>query len=217
VTAASDDAAPEVYLLAFSKAAPEASWKLSWQAQYADNTPLPSIRLDADGFAASLTPAQQRATLLADANEIRRRLQDYRQQAATTTTPPRSSWFADTKDTYGTAKQLQADLRHFRLLGITQRLSPIDLDLPGFAVATRDGALFIVAIGEKTVGDYRAFPLRQDQNRISYDQRIPPGSYRTFVTRSLTTFAVDVPKAGSHRRATVVGSSSKVTSLTAEP
>lgn len=217
VTTAPDDAEPEVYLLTFSKPSAQTPWKLVWQAMYADNTRLPSIRVDADGFASLLTPAQQRATLLADTAEIRRRLQDYRLRAAATTTPPRAGFFVDTRDTYGAARELQADVRHARQRGVQAHLIPLELGLPGYAFATRDGALVLVTLGEETVHEYRASPLQQDQYRINFDQRIPPGSYRTVVFRSLTTAAVEVPMAGSRSRAMVIGRSSSVASVTAKP
>jgi hypothetical protein len=217
VTTAAGDLEPEVYLLLFTKPAPQAPWKLSWQARYADNTPLPAVRVDADGFAVPLTPTQQRSTLRTDITEIGRRLQDYRRQAAAATTPPRSGYFADTKDTYGAAKTLQADVRGAELIGVRQRLVPRDSRLPGYAIATRDGALVMVTIGEETVREYRAFPLQQDQYQIGYDRRIPPGSYRTIAFRALATYAVDVPAASSHGRAVVIASNSSVTTVTARP
>jgi hypothetical protein len=192
VTTAAGDLEPEVYLLLFTRPAPQAPWKLSWQARYADNTPLPAVRVDADGFAVPLTARQQRAILRTDTTEIRRRLRDYRRQAAAATTPPRSGYFADTKDTYGAAKALQADVRRAELIGVRQRLESHDPHLPGHAVATRDGALAMVTIGEETVREYRALPLQQDQYQIGHDRRIAPGSYRTIVIRAVATSAVDL-------------------------
>jgi hypothetical protein len=66
VTTTAGDLEPEVYLLLFTGRAPQTPWKLSWQAKYADNTPLPAVRVDADGFAVLLTATQQRATLRTD-------------------------------------------------------------------------------------------------------------------------------------------------------
>ena len=217
VTTASGDLEPEVYLLLFTRPAPRASWKLSWQARYADNTPPPAVRVDADGFAVPLTPARQRSTLGADATEVRRRLQDYRRRAAAASTPPRSGWFADTRLTYGAAKALQADVWSAGLIGVRQLLEPRDPGLPGYALATRDGALVMVTIGEQTVRKYQAAPLRQDQHQIVYDRRVAPGSYRTIVIRAVATYAVQVPAASRHGRAVVVASSSSVTSVTAKP
>jgi hypothetical protein len=217
VTAASDDVEPQVYLLTFTRATPEAPWKLSWRARYADNTELPSIGIDADGFAVPLTPAQQRATLLADAAEVGRRLQEYRLRAADAATPPRSSFFADTADTYGAAKDLQNDISRARRIGVDERVVARPPGLPGYALATREGALVMVTVGEQTVRDYRASPLQQDPNQINNDRRISPGSYRTMVFGTLAAFAVDVPAAASHSRAVVVGSSSSVTTVRARP
>lgn len=217
VTTAAGDLEPEVYLLLFTRPAPQAPWKLSWQARYADNTPLPAVRVDADGFAVPLTARQQRAILRTDTTEIRRRLQDYRRQAAAATIPPRSGYFADTKDSYGAAKTLQADVRRAELIGVRQRLEPHDPHLPGYAVATRDGALAMVTIGEETVREYRALPLQQDQYQIGHDRRIAPGSYRTIVIRAVATYAVDVLAPSGQRRAVVVASNSSVTTVTAKP
>jgi hypothetical protein len=215
VTAASDDVEPQVYLLTFTRATPQAPWKLSWQARYADNTELPSVRMDADGFAVPLTPAQQRATLLADAAEVGRRLQEYRRRAAEAATPPRSSFFADTRDTYGAAKDLQNEISGARMIGVDERVVARPPGLPGYALATREGALVMVTVGEEAVRDYRASPLQQDPNQINNDRRISPGSYRTIVFDTLATFAVDVPTAASHGRAVVVGSSSSMTNVRA--
>ena len=217
VTTAAGDLEPEVYLLLFTKPAPKAPWKLSWPARYADNTPLPAVSVDADGFAVPLTPTRQRSTLRADASEIRRRLQDYRRKAAAATTPPKSGYFANTKGTYGAAKALQADVRTAELIGVRQRLHPRDPHLPGYALATRDGALVMVTIGEQTVREYQASPLQQDQYQIGYDRRVAPGSYRTVVFRAVATYAVQVPAASGHRRAVVVASNSSVTTVTAKP
>jgi hypothetical protein len=216
VTTAAGDLEPEVYLLLFTRPAPQTPWKLSWQARYADNTSLPAVRVDADGFAVPLTPTQQRSTLRTDTTKIRRRLRDYRQQAAAATTPPRSGYFADTKETYGAAKALQADIRRAELIGVRQRLEPHDPHLPGYAVATGDGALVMVTIGEETVREYRALPLQQDQYQIGHDRRIAPGSYRTIVLGAVATYAVVVP-ASSQRRAVVVASNSSVTTVTTKP
>jgi hypothetical protein len=217
VTAASDDVEPQVYLLTFTRPTPQAPWKLSWQARYADNTKLPSVRVDADGFAVPLTPAQQRATLLADTAEVGRRLQEYRQRAAASATPPRSGFFADTQDTYGWAKDLQDDIHRARVIGVEERVVARPPGLPGYALATRDGALVMVTVGEETVRDYRASPFQQDWGQINYDRRVSPGSYRTIVIGALATFAVSVPAAASHGRAVVVGSSWRVTKVTATP
>jgi hypothetical protein len=173
--------------------------------------------VDADGFAVPLTPTQQRSILRADTTEIRRRLQDYRRQAAAATTPPRPGYFADTKDTYGAAKALQADVRGAELIGVRQRLDPRDPRLPGYAVATGDGALVMVTIGEQTVREYRASPLQQDQYQIGHDRRIAPGSYRTIVIGAVATYAVEVPAASDHSRAVVVATNLSVTIVTAKP
>jgi hypothetical protein len=217
VTAASDDVEPQVYLLTFTRATPRAPWKLSWRARYADNTKLPSVRVDADGFAVRLSPARQRATLLADTAEVARRLQEYRQRAAVAATPPRSSFFADTRDTYGWAKDLHDQISGARVIGVDERVVERPPRLPGCALATRDGALVMVTVGEETVRDYRASPFQQDPNQINYDRRVSPGSYRTILIDALATFAVNVPAAASHRRAVVVGSSWQVTNVTATP
>lgn len=217
VTAASDDVEPQVYLLTFTRVTPQAPWKLSWRAQYADNTALPSVRTDADGFAVPLSPAQQRATLLADTAEVGRRLQEYRLRAADAATPPRSSFFADTRDTYGAAKDLQNDISSARMVGVDERVVARPVRVPGYALATQDGALVMVTVGAATVRDYGASPLQQDPNQINNDRRISPGTYRTIVFDTLATFAVDVPAAASHARAVVVGSSSLVTDVRAIP
>jgi len=115
------------------------------------------------------------------------------------------------------APALQAEVRGAELIGVRQRLHPRDPRLPGYAVATRDGALVMVTIGEETVREYRASPLQQDQYQIGYGRRIPPGSYRTIVIRAVATYAVDVPAVSGHSRAVVVASNSSVTTVTAKP
>lgn len=217
VTVASDDVEPQVHLLIFTRATPQAPWKLSWRTQYADNTALPSVRTDADGFAVPLSPARQRATLLADAAEVGRRLQQYRRRAADAATPPRPGFFADTQDTYGAAKDLQDEISGARMIGIDERVVTRPPRGPSYALATRNGALLMVTIGEQTVRDYRASPLQQDPNQINNDRRISPGSYRTVVFDTLATFAVDVPTAASHARAVVVGNSASTTHVRAIP
>lgn len=217
VTVASDDVEPQVYLLTFTRATPQAPWKLSWRARYADNTKLPLVRTDKNGFAIPLSPAQQRATLLGGAAEVGHRLQDYRRRAAQAATPPRSSFFAATRDTYGAAKELQNEIGFAKRLGVDEQLVARPPRLPGYALATREGALVMVTVSETTVRHFRASPLLQDPNQINNDRRIAPGSYRTVVFNTLTTFAVDVPAAASHARAVVVGSSSSVTDVRATP
>ena len=217
VTAASDDIEPQVYLLTFTRATPQAPWKLSWQTRYADNTELPSVRVDADGFAVPLTPARQRATLLADAAEVGRQLQEYRRRAARATAPPRSSFFADTQDTYGEAKDLQDAIRSARVTGVGERVVARPPGLPGYALATRAGALVMVTLSEEMVREYLTSPFQQDPYQINFDRRIAPGSYRTIVFDRLATFAFDVPAAGSHGRAVVVGSSWSTVNVRATP
>jgi hypothetical protein len=185
--------------------------------QVCDNTELPSVRVDGDGFAVPLTPEQQRATLVADAAEVGRRLQEYRRRAAEAATPPRSGFFADTRDTYGAAKDLQDGIRSARAIGADGRVVARPPGFPGYALATQDGALVMITVGEETVWDYRASPLQQDPGQINQDRRISPGFYRTVAIDTLATFAVDVPAAASHGRAVVVGSSSSRINVTAKP
>jgi hypothetical protein len=54
-------------------------------------------------------------------------------------------------------------------------------------------------------------------NQINNDRRISPGSYRTMVFGTLSSFAVDVPAAANHGRVVVVGRSSSVTTVRAAP
>lgn len=108
VTATHPDFAPEVYLLVFTRQERRAPWQASWWVRYADNTPLPLIVVDRDGFATEFTPSRQRATLLGDTETVERRLSDYLERAQTLSRPPTSRFFADAVDTFGTARQHQA-------------------------------------------------------------------------------------------------------------
>lgn len=217
VTATDADVAPEVYLLVFTRRDAHSSWKVPWWVRYADNTPLPPIAVDRGGFATQLGPPRQRATLLADAATVERRLRDYLTQAENATRPPRSSFFADTVDTYGTAKTHQAARAQSRLNGVVMTRAPRDARLPGFAFLTSDGALLAVTVAEDVVQDYIVEPLVQDPDRLQADRRVPPGIYRTIIVRYLATYAVQVPKAGSGGRAVALASRWAIARTTARP
>jgi hypothetical protein len=217
VTATDPDVAPEIYLLVFTRQDSQSPWKASWWVRYADNTPLPPIVVDSDGFATQLAPPRQRATLLADTATVERRLRDYLMQAEKATRPPRSSFFTDTVDTYGTAKTHQAARALSRLDGIVVTRAPRDARLPGFAFLTRDGALLAVSVAEDVVQEYIMEPLVQDPNRLQADGRIPPGSYRRIIWRYLATYAVQVPTAGGGGRAVALASRWAVADMTAKP
>lgn len=217
VTATDPNVAPEVYLLVFTRRDAQSSWKVVWWVRYADNTPLPPIVVDRGGFATQLGPPRQRATLLADTATLERRLRDYLTQAEKATRPPRSSFFADTVDTYGTAKTQQAARVLSRLDGIVVTRAPRDARLPGFAFLTRDGALLAVTVVEDVVQEYVVEPLVQDPNRLQADGRIPPGSYRRIIWRYVATYAVQVPKAGSGGRAVALASRWAIADMTAKP
>jgi hypothetical protein len=217
VTATDPDVAPEVYLLVFTKRDARSSWKLSWWVRYADNTPLPPIVVDRGGFATQLTAPRQRATLLADTVTVERRLRDYLMQAEKASRPPRSSFFADAVNTYGTVKKHQTARVLTRLNGVVTTRAPRDARLPGFAFLTRDGALLAVTVAEDVVQEYIVEPLVQDPNRLQADGRIPPGVYRTIITRFLATYAVQIPNAGSGRRAVALASRWAVAGMTAKP
>ncbi len=216
VTATDPDTSPEIYLVVFTKGARQAPWKASWWVKYANNTPLPSIVVDQDGFATQLAPSQQRRVLVTDAVTVERRLRDYLTQAEETDTPPRSGFFTDTADTYGTVKANEAFKKQSAQNGVAVGQSLKDARLPGFACLTRDGALFAVTIrADKLVG-FLASPLVQDANQIQADRRIPPGSYRAVLYRYLATYAIQVPRTGStDPRAVAVASSWSVTAVTA--
>jgi hypothetical protein len=217
VTATHPDFAPEIYLLVFTRQEPKAPWLASWWVRYADNTPLPPVVVDQDGFATQLGPARQRATLLGDTEAVERRLSDYLERAQSRAGPPRSRFLADTVDTYGTVRQQQAAVSRSRLEGIDTTRFRRDDHLPGYAFRTRDGALLAVTIGQDVVQRYRSRPLIQDPNQLQADRRIPPGTYRTAVRRFVAAYAVHVPEAGSRDRATALASRWAVAEVLAEP